>query len=385
MADPVETKKALEAGLESFLSKQLPKFREALLEELAAAAPPAGVSSAALSSAFYRIAGGRTQTEIMQSLLGASAEFASRAAVLVVKSDRLDGWRSRGFDSAAASRLRELHVAPEGEAGWKQALGDQSAGPAVTEAVPPAIAGVLFGALGAPADNRAYLLPLIVKERPVAVLYADGGSPTGVADLPALDLLTRITGMCLELLSVRGQRPAVAAAAAAAVPAARPAEPEPEPAPAPEPVVAAPIPVPEPVAAPAPPPPVAAPAPAVAAPAPPPAQAAAPPARPAVSTGPDLAGIPEAEHDSHKKAFRAAKVMVDELLLYNKDKIEEAKAQRNVYGAIKDDIDKSRSTYEKRFKNTPAGKVDYFHQQLLQRIAQNDPALLGADYPGPLV
>lgn len=372
MADAAQMKKTLEAGVESFLSKQLPKFREALLEELAAAAPPAGVSSAALSSAFYRIAGGRTQTEIMQSLLDASGDFAGRAAVLVVKSDRLDGWRSRGFDSAAAGRLRELHVAPEGEAGWKQALTGQNAGAAVTEPIPPAVAAVFFGALGAPADNRAYLLALMVKDRPVALLYADGGSPAGVADLPALDLLARITGMCLELLAVRGQRPVVAAAAAA--PAGHPAEAEPEPALAPEPVAAAPIPEPEPVAAPAP---------AVPTPPPPPAPAAAAPARPA--TGPDLTGIPEAEHDSHKKAFRAAKVMVDELLLYNKDKIEEAKAQRNVYGAIKDDIDKSRSTYEKRFKNTPAGKVDYFHQQLLQRIAQNDPALLGADYPGPLV
>ena len=374
MADPVETKKALEAGLESFLSKQLPKFREALLDELAAAAPPAGVSSAALSSAFYRIAGGRTQTEIMQSLLDASAGFAGRAAVLVVKSDRLDGWRSRGFDSAATGRLRELQVGPDGEAGWKQALAVQSAGAAVTEPVSAAVAAVFFGALGAPADNRAYLLALMVKDRPVALLYADGGSPASVADLPALDLLARITGMCLELLSVHGQRPAVAAAAATAAPAARPAEPEFEPAPAPEPVAAAPVPEPEPVAAPAP---------EVAAPPAPPAQAAAPPARPA--TGPDLTDIPAAEHDSHKKAFRAAKVMVDELLLYNKDKIEAAKAQRNVYGAIKDDIDKSRANYEKRFKNTPAGKVDYFHQQLLQRIAQNDPALLGADYPGPLV
>ena len=198
MADPVETKKALEAGLESFLSKQLPKFREALLEELAAAAPAAGVSSAALSSAFYGIAGGRTQTEILQGLLDATAKFASRAAVLQVKSDRLDGWRSRGLDGAAAGRLRELHVAPEGEAGWKQALAVQSAGAAVTEPVPPAVAAVFFGALGAPADNRAYLLALMVKDRPVALLYADGGSPAGVADLPALDLLARITEMCLE-------------------------------------------------------------------------------------------------------------------------------------------------------------------------------------------
>jgi len=76
--------------------------------------------------------------------------------------------------------------------------------------------------------------------------------------------------------------------------------------------------------------------------------------------------------------------MVDELILYNKDKIEQAREQHNIYAAIKDDIDKCRATYEKRFGNTPAGKVDYFHQELVRRLALDDPSLLGADYPGAL-
>ncbi len=103
------------------------------------------------------------------------------------------------------------------------------------------------------------------------------------------------------------------------------------------------------------------------------------------AAGPDLTGIPEADQEAHRRAFRFAKLLVDELILYNKDKIEQAKAQRNIYGAIKDDVDKSRSAYEKKWANTPAGKRDYFHQQLVLRIAMDDPSLLGADYPGPLV
>jgi hypothetical protein len=364
MADPVQLQKALSAGLESFVEKTLPGVREALLEELAAAAQAAvcGASSTELSSAFYRIAGARTQTEIMQGLLDASAPFACRAAVLVIKGERLAGWRSRGLDGGAAARLRETELPPEGSSGWKQALSGQSSGTPVTDAAPDALAAVFFQPLGAPADNKAYLLPLIVKERPVALLYADAGESGNPVDLPAVDLLATITGMCLELSAMRGQRPAAAAATAAAeAPAPPPAEVEAEPQP-----VAAPPPAPEPEAAAAAPP------------------APAAPARPPAA-GPDLTGIPEADHDSHRKAFRAAKVMVDELILYNKGKIEEAQAQRNIYGALQDDIDKCRATYQKRFQRTPGGRADYFHQQLVQRIALGDAALLGADYPGPLV
>ncbi len=192
-----------------------------------------------------------------------------------------------------------------------------------------------------------------VKRRPVAALYADSGKAGRSLDLMALDLLARMTGMCLELSVARGRpAPAEAPAAAEAI-----AEAEPAPAPAMAQPVAAPAPEPAPMA------------PAAAAP---------------TAAGPNYDNIPKGEHPIHKKAFRFAKLLVDDLVLYNKDKIEQGRSQRDIYSVIKDDIDKSRAAYEKKYSSTPAGKVDYFHQEMLRRIAGEDPGVLGGEYPGPL-
>jgi hypothetical protein len=127
-------------------------------------------------------------------------------------------------------------------------------------------------------------------------------------------------------------------------------------------------------------------APAPAASAAPAAPAAAPAAAPLKRpTGPDLTNVPAADHEIHKKAFRFAKLLVDELMLYNKDKVATGKKQRDVYSLLQEDIDKSRLAYEKKFTNTPAAKVDYFHQQMVAQIGDGDPAAIGGGYPGPLV
>ena len=106
-------------------------------------------------------------------------------------------------------------------------------------------------------------------------------------------------------------------------------------------------------------------------------------AAPRRATGPDLANVPEDQHDIHKKAFRFAKLLVDELALYNKDKVVEGKAKRDVYSILQEDIDKSRLAYQKKFGSTPAASADYFHQQMVAQLGDGDPAALGSGYPGP--
>ena len=95
--------------------------------------------------------------------------------------------------------------------------------------------------------------------------------------------------------------------------------------------------------------------------------------------------VPPEEQDAHKKAFRFAKLLVDELMLYNKDKVATGKQQKDVYALLHEDIDKSRLAYEKKFAATPAAKVDYFHQQMVQQIGDGDPDAIGNGYPGSLV
>lgn len=374
MSDAVDLEKALSAALGSIVTKRLAVLQQELLSELVKSLGGAvggeTATSGALNSAFQRISAARSQTEILQGLLEGTTSFCNRAALLVVKGERLTGWRARGLEGGSSDGLREIDLPAEGPNGWRKALAEQAATRETVEQAPEALARAFFDALGAPHDSRAYLLPVQVKERPVAALYADSGSAGKSLDLAALDLLARVTGMCLELSAIRG-RPAAATAAAAAAPAPA-AEVSVEPAAPPPEVVAAPAPAPEPELA------------REAAPAPAAAAAAAPAGAPR-APGPDLQNIPAAEHDIHKKAFRFAKLLVDDLVLYNKEKIQQAKEQRDVYGVLKEDIDKSRSAYGKKFSNTPAGKVDYFHQELMRRVAGEDTGVLGAEYPGPLV
>ena len=357
MAESADLEKALSVALGNVVSSRVASLQQELLSELVKSLGGAvggeTATSGALNSAFQRISGAHSQTEVLQNLLEGTTPFCHRAALLVVKGERLTGWRGRGFEGTSGDGLREIDLPPEGETGWRLVATDQSATPDTIEAIPETLARAFFDLLGTLGDNRAYLLPVQVKRRPVAALYADSDKAGRSLDLMALDLLARMTGMCLELSVARGRpAPAEAPAAAEAI-----AEAEPAPAPAMAQPVAAPAPEPAPMA------------PAAAAP---------------TAAGPDYDNIPKDEHPIHKKAFRFAKLLVDDLVLYNKDKIEQGRSQRDIYSVIKDDIDKSRAAYEKKYSSTPAGKVDYFHQEMLRRIAGEDPGVLGGEYPGPL-
>jgi hypothetical protein len=47
---------------------------------------------------------------------------------------------------------------------------------------------------------------------------------------------------------------------------------------------------------------------------------------------------------------------------------------------LKEDIDKSRSTYNKRYGNTAAAGADYFSQEVIRSLAEDDVTLLGPNF-----
>lgn len=105
----------------------------------------------------------------------------------------------------------------------------------------------------------------------------------------------------------------------------------------------------------------------------------------AAAEAPDIAHLSEEEQKIHRDAQRFSKLLVTEIELYNKSGVQEGRKNKDLYLRLKKDIDRSRETYEKRFANTVANQVDYFHEELVRRLAENDPALLGSGYPGPSV
>jgi hypothetical protein len=94
--------------------------------------------------------------------------------------------------------------------------------------------------------------------------------------------------------------------------------------------------------------------------------------------------VGEEERRLHHDARRFARLLVSEIKLYNEPKVREGRSHGDLYDRLREDIDKSRQMYEKRVAPPVAARHDYFHQELVNTLAEGDPAKLGGNYPGAM-
>ena len=92
--------------------------------------------------------------------------------------------------------------------------------------------------------------------------------------------------------------------------------------------------------------------------------------------------VSEEERPVHDRARRFARLLVSEIKLYNEQKVREGRDAGDIYGRLREDIDRSREMYDKRFAEQVGGRYDYFHHELVNTLAEGDDAKLGAGYPG---
>ena len=52
----------------------------------------------------------------------------------------------------------------------------------------------------------------------------------------------------------------------------------------------------------------------------------------------------------------------------------------DLYDRLKEDIEKSRSTFQKRYGNTAAASGDYFQREVLRSLADDDTSVMGANF-----
>ena len=76
---------------------------------------------------------------------------------------------------------------------------------------------------------------------------------------------------------------------------------------------------------------------------------------------------------------------MSEIKLYNETHVLEGRQNRDLYLRLKRDIDRSRDMYEKRVAPIVASRIDYFHDEIVRILGDNDSATLGSDYPGPRI
>lgn len=95
--------------------------------------------------------------------------------------------------------------------------------------------------------------------------------------------------------------------------------------------------------------------------------------------------VGEDERRLHNDARRFARLLVSEIKLYNEPKVKEGRNRSDIYDRLREDIDRSRQMYDKRVAPPVAARHDYFHQELVNTLAEGDAAKLGDSYPGAVL
>jgi hypothetical protein len=88
-------------------------------------------------------------------------------------------------------------------------------------------------------------------------------------------------------------------------------------------------------------------------------------------------------------ARRFAKVKIAEIQLYHAAAVNVGRASRDLYGSLRGEIDAARVSFREKFLTPANGTADYLrdylHLELVRVLANDDAALLGPGYPGPMV
>jgi hypothetical protein len=354
----------------------------------------------------------KTQAEVLSALVARAANFAPRVVLFVVKGTNALAWAARGLEENVSGSIRGLAVSLQSDTALRVALNSQQ-----TYYGSPEEQGennLIFDRLGNTRPHRVLAVPLKVRGKTAAVIYADSSDRGEKAtNVEAIELLVHTTGMVVELVSLRARMAESAHAAARPVtPAAAQGAPA-EAAEAGDERARASGFLQTPAAAPEPPPDeeqeVApameshqkaassptyfvpsfsgesqAPQQAADLPASMPVEAQGfdhQPAAPASSTSGSLSP----DEQAHNAARRFARLLVSEIKLYNEQKVAEGRRNNDLYDRLKEDIDRSRQMYEKRVTPAVAARFDYFYDELVNTLAEGDPVKLGSDHPGPSV
>ena len=306
------------------------------------------------------------QATALSIVLDAAEKLGARAALFVAKDGHLEGWKGQGFDDepTLAGILRGVRI--------------DSGHPAVdalfSESAP--VFCRMGGDLPVPdfgQTNRgeALLVPLVIQDKIAAMLYLDPVSPNEVFDRHGIEALAQMAALTIEYQALSraaaagsGSAPERSEAPASATPASgfelatgpevqasettptgqvshAPAEdieveveiemdgPDPEADVAAQPEVSAPA--------------------------------------------ADASSSPEIED-----ARRFARLVVEEIRLYNEDQVESGKAHRDILARLEDEISRARAMYEQRVGQSVRSQGDFFGEALVTVLAGGDAAALGS-------
>jgi len=276
-----------------------------------------------LNQAVRRLRQASSPEEVGAALADAAGAFASGVALFRLEGETAIGERIGGAAEPASASFKDIRI-PLSEAAALEAAA-KTGDPVVAAATAAQISAPLAHLLGHSPESRVSIFPVAGPAACEALLYA-----WGAVEGPALELLAQAAG------AFWSGRPAPAL--------------DEEPA---QIITIAPAPEAEPEAA---------------------------PSAPASSWD----RLSPEDRRLHLRAQRFARVQTAEMRLRHATEVQAGRVRRNLYSALRQPIDAAREAFRKNFFGPCPSMVDYLHLELVRTLANEDPALLGKDYPGIL-
>jgi hypothetical protein len=283
--------------------------------------------------------GASTLSEVLDALGLAAGREASRAAVLVLRSDRLLGWKLTGFGARDSQpKLIDLAVTEAGVLG----VAVSSARPVTTRDSQAAGVGPPFAEL--PADRMGLAVPVIVAGRVVAVVYADGVADGRDQLVPSswpevIEILARHAARCLESLTVQKAATTTPSPKFWVPPGGKgtPAQSESP------------------------------------AQSPPQDRPAGPATEATMSRAPDNPATESVE----AAARRFARLLLLDIRLNHEPAVDEGRRSRNLLSRLGPEIERARRLYDAQVPPSLRTRAELFHQELVATLAGGNAALLG--------
>ncbi|HJW09913.1 MAG TPA: hypothetical protein VJ483_09780 [Holophagaceae bacterium] len=342
----------LMAACQASLERMSPD--SAMWAQVAAALPhQGGGAEALLGEALDALDAARTQSEALQRLLDGLAPLASRCALYVLKQEMpsLYGWR--GFEGETPKGGAPIIPPPDLVDLIQGRLAMiREGGPSYWALLAP------LSPLKAP-DVR--IMPIRIRRRTVALVMFDSGMQPAIAHADSARAYVMACAAALGVIAAQSAEGTGATTMTMELPASMPTQPVPAPPPAPKPRPPAPqIPALERTN------------PGLAMP-----SAPAPPHPPPAAAMPTPPAAGDLDPKTRAAAERLARVLVGDIELYFPAKVEQAKAQGNLYGLLREELERSRHNFVERFGEEVELKFAIFRQTVVGQLCDGDPAKLG--------
>jgi uncharacterized protein YjfI (DUF2170 family) len=272
------------------------------------------------------IAESMNQLKLINTLLDGINHFCSRSAIFLLRDDKLVGWSGKGFTENKSEikdrEIKKMFVSLSANTTFKYVITKKET--YIGKPMGHRDNNLIFDRFGTPLPQEVLIMPFFVKGKPQAVIYSDRINEEDGFDKKEIGILTKIGEMSLDLLPLKQK--IVARVKTQKFLDSEDDEQE--------------------------------------------KTLETEKSDPEITEN-NFASDTIQISKENQKAQRYARVTISDIILYNKDKVEEARENKVLGPVLKDTIMQARDSFLTKYN-----EIEFFEKELLETLAQGDRGVL---------